>query len=344
MRGQGPKALCDAPKDDSALPMFPGEVGESEDEAIHVDSTDEEFPPLPPPDEAPLQETSYQFFMKCHPPQVVALDPCNHAPQPLVAQVAEHGRKRARPDAPAQISALISSLAAVEPSDHRGHLRAVSKRLASMKRPAAAPVAEAPAPAAEASAPVAEAPAPAAAAGAVSVLKRPAAAAEAPAPAAAAGAVSVLKRPASKLPKLSVEAPAAEAPAEVPSVEAPVAEAPVVLLSDSESDSKDEMQTRKALLQRCLSACEDEACAGNACRVVASFQRGCHLFQIQDLGSRKTVCQTSDRSFGSVDLARRAADILAELYTLGCTAADLQRCKLKGSLFGIKCGRKVVSK
>ena len=318
-------------EEEAWLPMFPN--GGMDLDVESISSGDEgppPLPPLPPPAadppsvdwclnpledcarEASAQQqfeknASYALFSS------VLEDPIVGAARPDVVPQVVRCTKRPWADGPGDVSGAIAALQAMEPSDHRGHMRAVTKKLALiksgvLKRPAAAAAAAAAPGAAAAAAPAAAAPA------APGVLKRPAAF---PGP-------GVLKRPA-----------AAAAAAVAPAV---AAVAPVVAAGLA-SDIGQPLQTHKVLLLKCVEACEDapRPAGCSAGKVVASFQRGTRVFQIQDMKSRKMVCMTSDKQFGCAEEASRAADVLAELYTLGCTSEDLQRCKLKGAL-GVTCG------
>lgn len=88
--------------------------------------------------------------------------------------------------------------------------------------------------------------------------------------------------------------------------------------------------------------------AGDACidasagprpmpNIRASYQRGTWHYQIVDVVTSERKCQVTDKQFRSCQAAQRAAEVLAKMYQLGCSKADMQRIKLSGCL-GVSCG------
>ena len=152
----------------------------------------------------------------------------------------------------------------------------------------------------------------------LAAMKRPAAAP-------AAGPAKVLKRPAA--------APAAPpaAPADLPA-EAALGAFPALVAGETE---------HVASLRKCLDVCVDEPDpTARTFRLVTSMQRGTHHVQLYC--AKKCVVQVTDKQFGSAARADAAAAVLAELFEMGASAADLQRCKNNGCILGVKCGKSIV--
>ena len=57
----------------------------------------------------------------------------------------------------------------------------------------------------------------------------------------------------------------------------------------------------------------------------ARRERKTHIYQIHDTLYKKVVCQTIDKQFGDASRAKEAAQILCDMYRLGCSKIDLQR-------------------
>ncbi len=104
------------------------------------------------------------------------------------------------------------------------------------------------------------------------------------------------------------------------------------------TEKADEKQMHKELLRKCVEACTDKAKAGQVGEVRLTFQRKTNIYQVYDPETKRAVCQTTDKQLGTADKAKYAAEVLAELYTLGASKGDLQRVKQAGC-FGHVIGR-----
>ena len=94
-------------------------------------------------------------------------------------------------------------------------------------------------------------------------------------------------------------------------------------------------------LRKCIAQCTDKLRVidvhAASPRLVRSHQRGTYIVQVVD--RKQVICQVTDIQFGSAARADAAAAVLCELYSMGASRADLQRCKLAGCLFGVRCGQ-----
>ena len=65
-----------------------------------------------------------------------------------------------------------------------------------------------------------------------------------------------------------------------------------------------------------------------------------NVFQVQDMQTKKHVVMISSKTFKTIEKAEMACTALLELWDFGVDPLDLQRCKLEGALYGVRCGRK----
>ncbi len=136
---------------------------------------------------------------------------------------------------------------------------------------------------------------------------------------------------AKKMTKTTRSAPA-------PPVEAPPAPAPPVETPGELDSGELTEKTREDTLKKCILTCRDKPTQTAAVsKRVCSTQRG--TFHVQIKTADGTMVQVTDKQMGSKARAVFAADILQELWGMGASALDLQRCKNEGCFFNIKCGR-----
>ena len=101
-------------------------------------------------------------------------------------------------------------------------------------------------------------------------------------------------------------------------------------------DFSDPAESLQSCLEFCIDPSRVEVGGAKSVRTRASVQHGSYLVQV--FSGSEQVAVVSEKQFGSQDGAIAAGKVLAEVYSLGATRADLQRCKINGCLFGVKCG------
>ena len=95
----------------------------------------------------------------------------------------------------------------------------------------------------------------------------------------------------------------------------------------------------KLALMKSIRVCEGPLVSGQEGKVVVSVQHGIFIAQIRDMKSKRMISMVTDKMFGCETKARRAADVLLELFKMGAPPQDLQRAKVLGCLFGVPCGK-----
>ena len=131
----------------------------------------------------------------------------------------------------------------------------------------------------------------------------------------------VLKRPASALP-----APSAK--------ERKTAATAVETVAPAEQQFRDH-------LAKCIKVCEDSPTEHQRGKVVCSWQREQWIFQVKCLDTKRMVVMLSSKQFASKAKAEEGINVLCELFKMGASKKDLQRCKVHGCLFGVKHGKPV---
>ena len=96
----------------------------------------------------------------------------------------------------------------------------------------------------------------------------------------------------------------------------------------------------KHTLLACIGACSDPMSSEDRKATIrAGVQRNTYLAQVRDSTLKKAVVQITNRQVGSKENVDAAIRVLLELYTMGASSADLQRCKVAGCFFGVAIGR-----
>ena len=141
--------------------------------------------------------------------------------------------------------------------------------------------------------------------------------------------VQKMKKPAAAKP---VAAPAAAKAAAAKPAAAPLLKRPAALLAAAElAESRD-------VAEMCPEFCTDERMTELLPgKLQRTWQR--KTYHVQVVAGGKVRVQATDKQLQSTELADAAGDVLLGLWNSGVTSADLQRCKLAGALFGMKCGK-----
>ena len=152
---------------------------------------------------------------------------------------------------------------------------------------------------------------------------------------------TAMKRPASAVPLVQAKPKKSAGPAAYGVVENGVEDPEEVLINNVSLAPEVE---HKLALMKCIDVCSGPLVNDQQGKIVESTQRGTYICQIKDLKAKRMICMVTDKQFGSKERAKRAADVLQELFLMGVGPADLQMANASGGLFGVSCGKQSTKK